>query len=145
MSCELSKYVKYEQSLAPVASATANNTGAKIDSAGYDGVMFVAHVGTVAAGPVTLKIQGAATTSDTFQDLASATVTSTTGADDGPLVVNVHKPLQDFRWMQPVLNHSGAAEIGGIMAYKYGPSKVPITQSTTTAVNGLASVVSPGT
>lgn len=145
MSCELHKYLVGDMCLPPVASATANNTSTVVDSAGYDGVMFVANIGTVASASVTLAITGAPSTSAAFQALSGATVTSTTGDDDGPLVVNVHKPLQAFRFMKATLSHAAAAELGGIMAYKYGPHKIPTTWPTSAAVNGGVSVVSPGT
>lgn len=128
---QLSKFSKWLQ-LGECTSGSSNFTGDEVDLANAAGAAFQCWVGTTYAGAVTLKIQGAASTTGTFQDLLGATKSTTAGADCA--VVDVYRPK--FRWLRPVVTAVDPAcfMVSGEI---YGANVNPQSSTNYTAVVGV--------
>lgn len=117
-----------------VAAGAADITdAAEVDMAGYDGVVFIALLGTLTAGQVTKLRANGGSVSGTHAELVGATTPAAADGDSNRvLVVDVHKPLH--RYMRPsVLRATQNAVINGIIAIRYHGSKAPVTQAATVA------------
>lgn len=114
------------------AAGTSAVNGSTIDMQGFDGVIFVAAVGTLTASQVTsLKAQEGDTASPTA-DLAGSLVGPLADADSNKLLVlDIYRPLK--RYMRAVLNRATAnAVVDGIWAIQYCGEKAPTTHDATT-------------
>lgn len=144
---QLSKNVSIKCLIAPTTTATGASTGESIDTAGFDGCMFVGNLGTpVNDATVTLAIHGSDASTSGFAALSGASHTSSGGEADHIQVVDVYRPLN--RYLRPILTRSSSngVEYGGIVAYLYGPSKVPTTHDSTSISNSTVIVsLSPST
>ena len=137
----------------PIGSALAGGAGKYVDMQGYEGVRFLATVGTAGATDyVTFQAWGAASTSSTGvaikSSTGSVTVGTTKGLDDRYVQLDVYKPL--WRYVKPhIVKHGNVAVFGGVLAERYGRRKSPSAQGSTTlagastgeSANGSALIV----
>lgn len=125
---EITKIIRVK---AAVAAGQTAQKATIVDTAGYDGVVFIAILGDVDNGSVvTLKaaVDDVNNTSGmTALTGTGATITATaTSADDKLLIVDVQQPVE--RYVEAQLTRTTAdAEIDGIIAILYKASTRPVT------------------
>lgn len=130
----LLREIKITRVMNAVAAGTTDQNGSGVDMSGFEGVMFVALLGTLTANQVTeLKAQQDTVSNfATAADLAGTKVGPMADDDDNQcLVLDVHKPQE--RYVRPVLLRETAnAVIDGIIAIQYGPHAKPTVQDAAT-------------
>lgn len=111
-----------------VGTTTVNGTG--IDTAGYDGVLFVVKYGAITDGTPNLKAQQSEDdgSSDAYADLAGSDVAVADTDDDKLAALDIRRPKE--RYVRPVVVRGGATGcvIESITAILYGAAEVPVTQ-----------------
>src|SRR6266540_1761419 len=124
------------------SAGQTNQNGGVIDMANYEGVVFIAALGTLASGTVTgMKAQqgNQANLSDAA-DLAGTAVLIADTEDNELLVLDIYRPAE--RYVRAVVTRGTAdATIDGVIAIQYGPRVLPVTQDATVAA--IATHVSP--
>lgn len=132
----LSKCVQLTRVKSSVVAGTTAVDSNILDMAGFDGVMFVALLGTVTSGSVLTLVtqQNTANSTSGMATItgASAGVTDTAGEkSNGALIVDVYRPLQ--RYVRAELTRTTAnAVVDGILAIQYAAGHKPTTQDVTT-------------
>ena len=113
------------------ASSTDEITSAIVDTAGFQGVVFMTSLSTANATN-TLKVQqNTANQTTGMADLTGTSVTSGTTNED--IVINVHQPLE--RYLQVVVSRGVATTCESIWAVLYdGPGGTAVTGVSGTAV-----------
>ena len=141
----LSKEVKVTRVMDAVA-AGKNDTqeGTVLDMAGFDGVVFIAALGTLTATAITdLRAQqGKLADGSDMADLEGTKVSLVAGTDDNKLaVLDVYRPQE--RYVQcNIVRATEDAVIDGVIALQYKGRKAPVTHDPTT-VAGAELHVSP--
>lgn len=106
--------------------------GAVVDTAGYDGAIFVTSIeDSVATGVATLKVKQCDTSGGTYAALSGATATATSAANDDLntklLVVDVYRPRE--RYLKANITSATAnIAFGATYAILYKGRKAPVTQ-----------------
>lgn len=130
----LLKDVKVTRVLNAVAAGITNQNGSTLDMSGWDGVTFIASLGTLTATQVTgIKVQqGQASNMADAADLINTNVGPMADGDSNKcIVVDVYRPLE--RYVRCVVTRGTAnAVIDGAIAIQYRGRKSPVTQDTTT-------------
>jgi hypothetical protein len=124
---------------AAAAAGTSDVTGAAVDTAGYQGVVFFTRFGTAAANN-TLKVQqdtvvgmgGAA-------DLVGSLVGG--GASDELIIVEVHKPREQF--VRAVALRGTSTTCDGIYAILYGANEPQLANNSLSGTQKAELHVSP--
>lgn len=115
------------------AAAQTELTTEVVDMAGWSGVMFIAHLGDVASGCVLGLVADHSDDDDGgWEDLVGplAHTADATDADNKVMVLDVAKPAK--RYVRARLTRTTAdAVVNGIVAVRYGPLSVPVTQGST--------------
>jgi len=79
------------------AAGATDITGTVIDTAGFEGVAFIAQLGAIVSGAVTsIKVQECATSNGTFTDVTGATLTIADTDDEDIKVIDYHRPTQRY-------------------------------------------------
>ncbi len=142
----LSEDVKVVRVMDAVAAGTSNQTGTTIDTADYDGCMFVAAFGTLSAGAVTsLKAQGGAKSDGSdAADLAGTNTAIPQSDSNGCVLLDIFRPQQ--RYLTPVvLRGTGNAVIDGVFAILYRGRNKPVALDATVAARTVLASPAPGT
>jgi hypothetical protein len=96
------------------AAATSDVTSSIVDTAGYQGVVFVTSFGT--ANATTVKVQqNTANQTTGMADLEGTSVTS--GSSDEDVIVEVHKPVE--RYIQVVAARGASSTLESVWAILY--------------------------
>lgn len=109
---------------------------AYVDTAGWDGIMWIFAVGVMDAG-LTGKIQECDTSGGSYGDVAGAAITAFTNADDGKIsVIDIRKTGASMRYQKPVCvaGNAGAGAAMAVLAILYKGEINPATA----ALAGLA-------
>jgi len=132
---------------APISAA--NNTDSnsdRIDTSGYDGVIFICPIeDSVALGVATLTVEQNTADSDTgMAALSGAAATETSVENDDLnnklLIVNVYRPLE--RYVQAVRTSATQnIAFGTLIAILYSGKKLPVSAHST--ILDLVNVASP--
>jgi hypothetical protein len=132
----LLKKVAIKQVLGYFAAGTTKRTSEIVDSQGYDGVMFIASLGTIInAGTVDVFVEqdedNAITDMARLAGQTALTVTSAMAAlTQSCIVVDVYRPKE--RYLQcNITPASQNAVVLGIVAVCYSGRKTPVTQKAT--------------
>ena len=138
----LARNLRIARALNAVAAGQTSQNGGVIDMANYEGVVFIAALGTLASGAVTgMKAQqgNQANLSDAA-DLAGTAVSIADAEDNELVVLDTYRPAE--RYVRAVVTRGTAdATIDGVIAIQYGPRVLPVTQDVTVAA--IATHVSP--
>lgn len=132
----LGQDVKVVRALNAVAAGTSVQNGSVIDTAGYDGVMFVAAFGTLTATAVTgLKAQqGTQSGGGDQADLAGSLVSVPDSASNKLAVLDIGRPQE--RYVRPVVTRGTAnAVIDGVIAILYKGNKRPSVHDASVAAS----------
>ena len=120
---------KHERVSNDVAAGTSVVNSDSVDTAGFDGVLFIISLGTVTTGPAAdlVKAQqssddGAA---DAFTDIAGSGLGAVADTDDDKLLIlDVRRPRE--RYVRAVMDRTGGnVVIDSITAVLYGPTEGP--------------------
>lgn len=130
----LFKNIAVTRPLNSVAAGTSNQTSSAVDMQGYDGCVFIAHLGTLTATQVTsLKVQSSTDdgSTDAYADITGSATSAAADADSNKmLIVDVFRPAE--RYLKAVVVRGTAnAVIDGVTAIRYRGRKAPISQSST--------------
>ena len=119
-----------------VAAGTTDSNGTGLSMAGFDGVMFIAALGTITAtGVQGLKAQqsdddGA---TDTYGDLTGTLVSAADDDDNKLVILDIFQPGK--LWVRPVVTRATAnCVIDGVIAIQYGAANRPTTHDAATVV-----------
>lgn len=112
------------------AAGTSDVTSSIVDTAGYEGVVFITSVSTANATNTIKVQQNTANQTTGMADLAGTSVSS--GTTDEDLVVEIHKPQE--RYLQVVVARGASTTCESIWAILYGGT----TSASTTGVAGTA-------
>jgi hypothetical protein len=139
---QISQNVKVVKVMNAVAAGTTSQNGSSVDMQGFDGVMFIAHLGTLTTSQVTkLQAQGSDDNS-TFAAFSTDAVTAAMADADSNkvLVLDVFRPVH--RYVRPTVERGTAnAVINSVIAILYSSDKEPIALDS--SVSQLSSFVSP--
>ena len=110
------------------AAGTGNVESDSVDMANYEGVIFLAVLGTITAtGVPSIKAQQSSDdgSSDAFADLLGTLVTGDDADGDKILALEIYKPRE--RYVKCIVGRATAnVEVDGIFAVKFGPRKAPV-------------------
>lgn len=121
-----------------VATGTTAVNGSAVDMQGYEGVMFVASIGSANSGNGMKVQQGQQSNMSDAADLAGTQVLSNGTQTD--LVVDVHQPQE--RYVRPVIVRAGATTtVDAVWAIQYGAKVKPVEN--TTAAQAVEQHLSP--
>lgn len=130
---QLSNDVKVIKVADHSTAATSGVTSASVDTAGYEGVMFLTSFGTAAAGN-TLKAQQSSDDggSDDFSDLAGTSVSS--GSSDEDVWLDIYRPGKQY--VRVVAARGTSSTLESVWAILYGPRQAPVDNTTTGTIVG---------
>ena len=140
----LSKEVKVTRVMDAVAAGTDDvQEGTVLDMSGFDGVVFIAALGTLTASAVTdLRAQqGKLADGSDMADLKGTKVSLADDDDNKLAVLDVYRPQE--RYVQcNIVRATANAVIDGVIALQYKGRKAPVTHDAAT-VAGSELHVSP--
>ena len=141
----LSYGLKPSRSVNATAAGTTAVNGAAVDMQGFEGVMFVALLGTLTATQVTkLQVQYSADGSTNWTNITDDAIggTLSTGAaadaDSNKIMwIDIYRPKQ--RYLRAVVSRGTAnAVIDGVLAIQYHPALQPTALDATVATGANA-------
>lgn len=113
-------------------AATSDVTGDTVDTAGYDGVMFVTSFGTAAANNTLKAQQDSDSAMGTAADLLGTSVTS--GTSDEEAWIDIYRPQE--RYVRVVGLRGTSSTLESIWAVLYDPKVMPVDNTTTGTIAG---------
>lgn len=121
------------------AAGASNINGSSVDTAGFDGVLFVVQFGTITAGAATsLKLQQDTVTGfGTAADIAGSGITVLDTNDDTPFAIDIKRPTKQF--VRLVILRATQNAVCGAMAFLYRGRSRPTSLSNWTATKRLTS------
>lgn len=125
----LSKNVKIDRVMNAVAAGTSDQNSASVDMAGFDGVMFIAFLGTLTATQVTLLTAQHSSDDSSFANITGGSTSAMADGDSNKMLfVDVFKPQN--RYVRAVVDRGTAnAVIDGVLAIQYVGDKAPFTHA----------------
>ena len=126
----LSKNMKTTRVMNAVAAGVSDQNSSSVNMANFESVLFVAALGTLTAGQVTnMKAQQSDDdgVGDAWSDLLGTLTAAMDDGDSDKLIqLDIVKPRKQY--VRAVLVRATQnAVIDGIVAYQYGPLKLPTT------------------
>jgi hypothetical protein len=133
MDLNLNDHVRITRVMNAVAAGTSDQNGSSVDMLGYEGVIFIALLGTLTATQVTSMFAQQSADDSTFASLAGTNVGPAADGDGNKcLVLDVCKPNK--RYVRPVIDRGTAnAVIDGVIAIQYRARKQPTAHATSVA------------
>ena len=112
------------------AAGTADITTTAIDTAGFDGCVFIVPLGALVAGAVTsIKVQQCDTSGGSYSDLTGSAQTIADTDDDKLVYVDVFRPREQY--LKLVVDRGTSnATVGGVQAILYSAGSCPVTHGT---------------
>ena len=138
----LSEDIKLTLVQEPLADGQTDPDSDRVDMSGYDGVLFVGILGTIAdTGTVTLTAKQAAT-DIVGTALTDGSVEAAADDDDKLLVIDIFRPTK--RYVGTTLTRGTANSVyGGTLAIQYKARSRPTTQAAAQLAAAMAQLVSP--
>lgn len=139
----LSEEIKITQ-LVDESEGAAGDTdidGDTLDMDGFEGVMFVAVMGTITATAVTAMLveQGEESDMSDAEELAGTQITIEDDDDEEVFVIDIYRPTD--RYIRPVIERGTAnAVVQTVLGIQYGARELPTELAVTDAVNYEAHV-----
>jgi hypothetical protein len=141
---QLGPNVKITRVIGYTTVGTAAVVGTTLDMQDFEGVLFIAEIGTVTDGSPGVKAQGGALANGgDAADLAGTDTADVAAAASGQAVVlDVYEPLE--RYITPVVTRGGSTGciVDNVIAIQYGAKARPTVNDATT-VAATVEVVSP--
>lgn len=113
-------------------AGTSAVTSDEVDTAGYNGVLFITSFGTAAANNTLKAQQDTVTGMASAADLAGSSVAS--GTSDEDVWIDVYKPLE--RFVRVVAARGTSSTLESIWAILYEPRTSPVDNTTTGTIVG---------
>lgn len=140
--------IKITRVLNAVAAGTSVQAATAVDMTGFDGVLFIALLGTLTATQVTsLKAQQSsdAAVADDYSDLLGSNVGPLADGDSNKmLVLDVFRP--EKRYVKPVVVRGTAnAVIDGVIAIQYTARSLPTAHAASVAFSEKTASPAEGT
>lgn len=132
MARQLSNGVAIKSALATTGAGTSEIDGATIDTAGYEGVLFIAKFGTAASDNTLQAQQGAASDLSDAADLAGTSVG--VGSSDEIVWVDLFRPLERYVRVQAERGTSTTLDWG--VAILYGARTMAVDNATAGTIAG---------
>lgn len=129
----LSENVKITKCADAAGAATTDVTGATIDMAGWDGVLFVTSYGTAAADNLIHVEQGAASTMSDAADLAGGEI-DLSGASDEDQWIDLYQPRE--RYVRCIAVRGTSSTLENLWAIQYRGKSRPVTNLTSGTIYG---------
>jgi hypothetical protein len=120
------------------AASTAAVTSDIVDTAGYQGVVFITSFGTADATNTMKVQQNTANQTTGMEDLAGSSISS--GTTDEDVIVNIHQPRE--RYVQAVIARGASSTLESIWAVLYG-GDTSVTGNTVAGTQTAEQLVSP--
>lgn len=123
----LSKNVAIDRVMNAVAAGTSDQNSDSVDMAGFDGVLFIALLGTLTATQVTKLTAQHSADDSTFAAITGGSTDAMADADSNKLLfVDVYRPQN--RYVRAVVDRGTAnAVIDGVLAIRYCGDKAPFS------------------
>lgn len=127
--------VKIEQIATVTAGAAAQTaiTSSAVDTAGYEGVLFLVGFGAITAGGAqSIKVQQSSDDggSDDYSDIEGTNQTVADDADNTSFRVDIHRPTK--RYLKLIVSRATQnSTVGAIYALKYGARNRPVASQLT--------------
>ena len=120
------------------SAAQSTITSDEIDMAGFEGVMFLVHMGTIDGSAVTSTFvrQATATGMGSAATLTGSTHTIADTGDDSIYLTDVYRPLEQFLDVR-VSRGTSNSVIQSIVAIQYNGRKPPVTHDASTVANDI--------
>jgi hypothetical protein len=135
---QLSSGVLVKAALAVTTAGTSEIDGSTIDTAGYEGVMFIAKFGTAAANNTLQAQQDSASDMSTAADLEGSSVG--VGASDEIVWLDIYRPRERYVRVQAERGTSTTLEWG--VALLYGAKNQPVDNTVAGTIHG-ETLISP--
>lgn len=119
-----------------VAAGTTDVNSDVVDTANFDGCLFITAFGAIVAGAVTsVKIQqGAASNMSDAADLAGTAIAVADDDDNQIVIHDIYRPRE--RYLRATVDRGTQnATVDGQIAILYGPRVQPVTQDSTLVVS----------
>jgi hypothetical protein len=134
------KNVKVMLGVVAAASAGTQVDTATIDTAGYEGVMFLGSVATANAGNYAKLQSDTASGFGTAADVLGSKVVPATSGDS--FLIDVFRPLKRY-WKCSIIRAGTNTVTGDVYVILYGPKKKPTTHGATIVAADQKQLVSP--
>lgn len=127
--------VKIEQIATVTAGAAGQTaiTSSAVDTAGYEGVLFIVGAGTITGGGVqSIKVQQSSddAAADDYSDITGTNQAVADDADNTSFRVDVHRPTK--RYLKLIVSRATQnSTFGAIYALKYGARNRPVASQLT--------------
>lgn len=139
---DIGKTLKFMRVENAAAAGQTTLTSEYVDTAGYDGVIFIVLFGSITSGGAqsVKALQATASNGSDGADLEGSSTTVADSDDNKIVVVDVYRPRERYVAVA-ALRATQDSVVDGIVAFLYSGSKAPVTNDTT--VVGLKSLISP--
>jgi hypothetical protein len=133
---QLSNFVKIMQGAATTAAGTSEVDGATIDTAGLEGVLFIAKFGTAATDNTLQAQQGADSGLSDAADLIGTSVA--VGASDEIVWLDLYRPQE--RYVRVQVERGTSTTLDWCVALGYCPRVTPVDNTTAGTIAGEAHI-----
>lgn len=127
----LNKHVKVVLAKAGQADGTSAVNSDVIDTAGFEGVMFVGSIATANAGNFGKVQQGAAANLSDAADLEGTKVAP--GDNGDSFLIDVYRPRE--RYVRCVVTRGASTVTGDLYALLYGAHKLPVSHGSSSTID----------
>lgn len=128
----LSSRVKFQKVEDHTAAGTTDVVSDWVDTAGYEGVVFLTSFGTAAVGNTLKAQQSTASDGTGAADLLGSSVTS--GSSDEDVWLDINRPAE--RYVSVTAARGTSSTLESIWALLYGPRELPVDNTTTGTIVG---------
>ena len=131
MANNISNQIKTTRVMNAVAAGTSDQNSSSVNMSNFEGVRFTTAFGTITAGAATsVRVQQSADNSN-WDDLLGSDITVADDDDNQVVVIDIWRPID--RYVRVTVKRATQnAVIDGILAYQYGPLKLPTTHDSGT-------------
>lgn len=129
-----------------VAVGTSTQTSSIVDTAGYEGVRFIAAFGAITDGTPNLQVQqGEQANMSDAADLLSTDVAMADTDDNKLGIVEVYRPRERYVRLNIVRGGATGCVIDGVIAELFGASAMPVAKDTTVGAQEVHASPAEGT
>lgn len=151
MSATLNEIVRIMRSTNATGAGSTDVNGNGFDmeaDGGYDGILFIAAIGTLTGTQVTTlhaQVSSDDASADAYADLAGTETTAMADGDSNKLIVlDIYKPPE--RWVRPVLDRATAnAVLDSVVAIAYRGRGLNTSHHSTVQTSTVVKEASEGT
>lgn len=124
-------------------AGTSEVDSTALDMTGYDGVLFIAKIGTAAANNSLKGQSDVASAMSTVQDMAGSSVPSSAVATLKTLILDVARPTK--QWVRCAVLRGTSTTVDAIVAIQYRARNLPTAQAAAAAISKALNAPADGT